>query len=98
MIRKKQKRWSAMTTEELAAATKEFDDPNYDPPVRKPTQRQLAQLHRLQRRSAASRFRVALLLEKQLVEQTDDYAANHGTTFSAVVTDALQRLMRKKSA
>jgi hypothetical protein len=98
MIRKTHRRWSDMTTAELAAATKEFDDPNYDPPARKPTPRQLAQLHRVQRRSAASRFRVALLLEKTLVEQTDNYAAIHGTTFSEVVADALKQLIRKKSA
>jgi hypothetical protein len=95
---KKQKRWSQMNTEELAAATHEFDRPDFEPTVRKPTKARLAELHRVQRRSAANRFRIALLLEKKLVEQTDDYAANHGVTFSEVVADALRRFMGKKSA
>jgi len=95
---KKKKRWSTLNTEELAAATREFDDPNYHPPARKPSARQLAQLRRVQRKAAISRFRIALALESDLVEQTDEYAASHGLTFSEVVTDALRKLMRKKSA
>jgi hypothetical protein len=96
-MNKKQKRWSEMTTEELAAATKEFDDPNYDPPARTPTQRELAKLDRVQRRSVANRFRIGLVLEKKLVEATDNYAATHGITFSEVVADALRKLMGKSA-
>jgi len=95
---KQKKRWSEMTTAELAAATKEYDRPNYRPPVHKSSKREMAQLHRIQRRSATNRFRVAMLLEKKLVEQTDNYANDHGVTFSEVVSDALRRLVRKKSA
>ena len=95
---KKHKRWSDMTSDELAVATKEFDAPDYRPPVRKPTRREVAQLHRVQRKAAAGRFRIALSLDKKIVEQTDDYAANHGTTFSEVVSDALRRMMRRKPA
>ena len=36
--------------------------------------------------------------KKELVERTDEYAANRGVTFSNVVADALRLLMRKKSA
>ncbi len=93
----KQKRWSKMNTDELAAATKEFDDPNNRPPVLKPSRHELAALRRVQRKSK-NRFRMALVLEKDLVEQTDDYAANHGVTFSDVVSDALRKHMQKKSA
>jgi len=95
---KSQKRWSDMTGDELAAATREFDAPDYRPPVRKPTRREVNQLDRVQRKAAAGRFRIALSLEKRIVEQTDDYAANHGTTFSEVVSDALKQMMRKKPA
>jgi hypothetical protein len=94
----KRKRWSEMTTDELAAATKQFDDPSFDPPARKPTTRQLAQLRRVQRKAANNRFRVAVALDGNLVEEADDYAASHGITFSDLVSDALRRLMRKKSA
>jgi len=97
-MRQKQKRWSEMTTEELAAATRQFDDPNYVPVARKPTRRALAQLHRVQRKAAASRFRIALLLEQDVVKRTDDYATSHGITFSDVVTSALRNLIGKKSA
>ena len=96
MTRKK-KRWSELTTEELAAATKQFDDPNYDPPVQTPSRREMAALHRIEQKSK-TRFRVSLALEKKLVEQTDNYAASHGVAFSDVVANALRQLMRKKSA
>ena len=95
---KKRKRWSDMTTEELAEATKQFDDPNYDPPARKPTKRQLAQLRRVQSKAAKNRLRIAIALERNLVEQADDYAVSHGITFADLVSDALRRVMRKKSA
>ena len=39
-----------------------------------------------------------LSLEKDLVEQTDDYAVNHGITFSDVVSDAVCAVCWKKSA
>lgn len=97
-MKTERKRWSEMTTEELAAATKQFDDPNYDPPARKPSKQQLAQLRRVQRKPTAARSTLALSLERQLIEQADDYAASRGITFSDLVSDALRRLMRKKSA
>ena len=98
MTARKTKRWSQMTTAELAAATEAFDDPSYHPPVLRPTRRELAQLHHVQQKAARSRFRIALALEKELVERTDEYAADHGLTFSDVVADALRRLIQKKSA
>jgi hypothetical protein len=95
---KKQKAYWAMNAEELAAATKEFDDPRYDPPAVKPTAAQRAQWRRWQRGRAAARARLTLSLEKPLIAQTDEYAARHGVSFSEVVADALRRLMRRKSA
>ncbi len=62
-MKTKRKRWSEMTTEELAVATKQFDDPSYDPPPRKPSKRQLAQPRRVQPKAAKNRFRVAIPLE-----------------------------------
>jgi len=94
----KRKRWSEMTTAELAAATREFDDPDYDPPALKPTPRQLALLRRAQRKAAKDRFRVAVALEGELIQQADEYAAKHGITFSDLVEDALRRRIRRKSA
>jgi len=95
---KPKKKWSQMTAEELAAATREFDRPDYEPAAQKPTQREMAQLHRVQRRSMTNRFRIALSLEKNLVEAADNYAAAHGVSFSEVVSDALRLLMAKKPA
>ena len=94
----KRKRWSEMTTKELAAATRDFDDPNYNPPARKPTKRQLAQVRRVQRKAAKNRFSIALALEANLIEQADEYAVDHGITFSELVSDALRRMIGKKSA
>jgi len=94
----KRKRWSEMTTRELAAATRKFDDRSYNPPARKPTKGQLEQLRHVQRKAAKNRFSIALALEANLVEQADDYAANHGITFSELVSDALRRMIGKKPA
>jgi len=94
----RRKRWSEMSAEELAAATHEFDDPAYDPPPLKPSGREAAALRRVQQKAKASPIRVAVALEAKLVEQADEYAARHGVTFSDVVSDALRRLMRRKSA
>ena len=95
---RKSKRWSELTTDRLAAATRKFDDPNYNPPAQKPTKRDLAQLRRVQRKAAKSRLRVAVALDGNLLEQADGYAARRGITFSDLVSDALRQLMRKKSA
>jgi hypothetical protein len=95
---KKQKPYWEMNLEELAEATREFDDPSYNPPAVKPTAAQRAQLGRWQKKRAASCARLTLSLEKPLIEETDNYAVNHGVTFSEVVSDALRQLMRKKSA
>jgi hypothetical protein len=95
---KKSKPYWEMNTSELAAATREFDDPAFHPPAVKPTARQLAQQQRWRRKAAASRARLTLSLDPKLIAQIDDYAANHRMTFSDVVTSALQHLMRKKSA
>jgi hypothetical protein len=92
----KKKPYWEMTTDELAEATREFDDPNYNPPTVKPTKKQRDQL-RLWRRKARERSKLVLLLEQKLIEQTDEYAANHGVSFSEVVSNALRQLMRKKS-
>jgi hypothetical protein len=97
-MKKRKKHFWELTTEELAAATREFDDPNFDPPAKKPTPKQLAQLRQWQRKRAAKRSTLAISLEQNLIEQADDYAATHGITFSDLVSDALRRLMRKKSA
>jgi len=94
----KPKRWSEMMTQELAAATREFDDPNYNPPAQKPAKRRLSQLRRVQRKAAKNRFNIALALEANLVEQADEYAADHGITFSELVSNALRRMIGKKSA
>jgi hypothetical protein len=90
------KRWSQMTTEELAAATKEFDDPTFHPPAKRASKSDLSQLRRVQRKAA--RLRIAVALEKKLVEQADEYAAKQGISFSDLVSEALRRQMRRRSA
>lgn len=94
---KKQKPYREMNTRELAAATREFDDPNYHPPARKPTKRELAKLHRVQRR-AVVHARLTLSLDKKLVEQADSYAAAKGITVSQLISNVLKRLVARKSA
>jgi hypothetical protein len=95
---KNKKPYWEMNKAELAEATKEFDNPAYDPPAVKPTPAQRAQLRRWRQKRAAARSRLTLSLDKALIEQTDNYAVSRGITFSDVVSDALRRLMRRKSA
>lgn len=94
----KRKKWSELTTQELAAATKEFDAPTFRAKPRKATRGERSALARVQARSTRNRFRIALMLDKHLVEATDDYAAKHGVSFSEVVADALRGLVGKKPA
>lgn len=98
MSQRRKKPYWEMTAEELAAATRRFDDPGYDPPARAPGAKRAAQLRAWQRRRAARRATLAVSLEQDLIDQADDYAARHGVTLSDLVSDALRRLMRKKSA
>jgi len=95
---KKQKSYWDMNTEELAQATKEFDDHNYHPPAVKHNARQLAQQRRWRQRAIAARATLSLSLDQKLIEQIDEYAANHRKSFSEVVSDAVKQLIRKKSA
>lgn len=89
------KRYAEMTVEELTAATVQFDDPCYNPPATKPTARQTSQLRTWQRKRATERATLSLSLEKELITRADAYAADHGITFSELVSNALRRLMRK---
>ena len=95
---KKKKPYWEMNAEELADATKEFDDPVYEPVAVKATVAERAQLRRWQRKRAAARARLTLSLDRGLIEQTDNYAVSRGVTFSDVVSDALRKLMQRKSA
>jgi hypothetical protein len=94
----KRKAYWDMTTKELAQATRCFDDPGYDPPAVKPTTKQSAQLRRWKRKYRAQHATLTLALDQRLIHQADEYAADHGLTISELVSDALRRLMRKKSA
>jgi len=96
--RGKQKPYWEMTTHELGEATKQFDDPRYDPPAVKATSKQLAQLRRWQTKRNVQRAKLTLSLEQELIDQADQYAADHGITFSQLVSNALRRVMRRKSA
>ena len=97
-MKKKKKQYWEMNAEELADATKEFDDPVYEPVAVKTTVAERAQLRRWQLKRAAARSRLTLSLDKGLIEQTDNYAVSRGVTFSDVVSDALRKLMQRKSA
>jgi hypothetical protein len=97
VVQKRKQFWE-MNTAELAAATREFDAPGFSPPAVQPTAAQRTQFRRWQAKRDDARARLLLSLDKALIEQTDNYAASHGVTFSEVVADALRKLMRKQSA
>ncbi|HEY3245431.1 MAG TPA: hypothetical protein VGM03_18980 [Phycisphaerae bacterium] len=87
-----------MTTDELAEATKQFDDPDCNPAALKPTAHQRAQLRAWQRQRAAQRSTVTVALEPKLIEQADECAASHAMTMSELISRALRRVLRTKPA
>jgi hypothetical protein len=57
---KKRKAYWEMTTEELAEATRQYDDPRYEPAAVRPTSAQVARLRKWQRYRSAAHAHVAI--------------------------------------
>jgi hypothetical protein len=94
---KPKKPYWEMKTEELAEATKEFDNPDYNPSALKQTPAQRARWRRWQKRRQA-RQRLTVLLDKRLVERADNFAATHGKTVSELIAEALRERLKRKIA
>src|SRR4051794_7885435 len=84
-----QKRWDQMTSEELAAATREYDVPETTPkPVRAP-QAEKKRLARFMSRSAAPK-RVVITIEQQLLDRADAYAEEKKLSRSELIARGLE--------
>lgn len=91
-----------MTTSELAAATREFDDPNYQPPALPLTAADKAQQQRARRRGRPGRprigagtRRVQLTVEQTLLSEADGAAKARGLTRAQFFARALQAALAK---
>ncbi|HEX4793075.1 MAG TPA: ribbon-helix-helix domain-containing protein [Humisphaera sp.] len=93
------KPWTQMTADELAAATSEFDDPNYRPPAIKAPPA-LAARHRkalaalraaAERRSKRRKIQVSV--EDELLKKADEMAHRHGRSRSDLITAGLHLLL-----
>ena len=96
------KRWAGMTTEELAAATKSFDDPAYVPkPAKMPEElrarhaKALVGLRGGKRVNSSKRraARVQITLEPQLLRGADAMAQREGISRSELFARGLKLLM-----
>lgn len=101
MKSKPQKPYWEMTTAELREATKEFDDPNYDPPAITPPADELKKLHRAMRKPGRPRNglgakTIALSVERGLLDRSDRLAKKHGLTRAQLVALGLQGLLNGK--
>lgn len=100
-MKKKQKPYWEMTTAELREATKEFDDPNYDPPAVPWTEKDTELHERARRKPGRPRNglgakTIALSVERGLLDRSDRLAKKHGLTRAQLVALGLQGLLNGK--
>jgi hypothetical protein len=99
--RKTQKPYWEMTTAELADATTEFDDPNYDPPAVPVPPEELEKLHRAMRKRGRPRNglgarTIALTVERGLLDRSDKLARKKGISRSQLVAFGLRAILSGK--
>jgi hypothetical protein len=89
-----------MNTQELAEATKEFDDPDYDPPVLPWTEEDTARHERARRRgrprNGLGAKTIALTVERGLLERSDRFARRKGISRAQLVALALRAVLSGK--
>jgi hypothetical protein len=98
---KKQKPYWEMNAAELREATKEFDDPNYQPPALEWTEEDTALHERARRKPGRPRTglgakTVALSIERGLLDRADRLANKKGITRAELVAAALRGVLAGK--
>jgi hypothetical protein len=95
MKKNQRKPYWKMNTEELAAATREFDDPNYHPPALPWTPADTALHDKARRKPGRPRTglgakTIALSIERGLLDRADEFARKRGMTRAQLVAAALR--------
>ena len=90
-----------MNTAELAEATKEFDDPNYQPPALPWTKKDKELLDRAMRKPGRPRkglgsLTIALSIERGLLSRADRLAKKRGISRAQLVAAALEGVITGK--
>jgi hypothetical protein len=92
----------AMTSSELASATKEFDREYIADTFGRPQTRAQQQLRRARRRGrprvGKGARRVLITVERSLLAQADAYAKSHGLNRSQLVARGLKHVITPKAA
>jgi hypothetical protein len=88
-----------MNKDELAAATREFDEPLEHDTFGPPTPEAMAQLRRAQRRRGRPKIGkgakdVMISVEKDLLKQADRYAKTHGMTRSELFARGVRGFLK----
>jgi hypothetical protein len=98
---KKAKPYWEMTTAELREATKQFDDPVYQPPALRPTAEDLAQQRRAKKKGGRPRKglgakTISLTVEKGLLARSDSHARKLGISRAELFQRGLQAILPAK--
>ncbi len=103
---KRTKPYQEMNADELAEATKMFDDPNYKPKYLKYTPKERAQMERIEKRlrRAVGRpkvgegiKRVMVSVEQGLLNRADRYARRQKITRAQLIARGLETIIGKAS-
>jgi hypothetical protein len=103
MKRKKQKRYDEMTTEELAEATKEFDEPFVIDKFRPLTPEERKLWNRAKRKGGRPRVGqgvkvISLSVEKGLLAKADRLAKKLNISRAQLISRGLQKVLADESA
>lgn len=97
----KEKSYWEMSADELAEATREFDDPATTPPDRPLTKAEREEIERARRGPHVSVFigdgdrLVTVAIDDALLRETDQYARKHNLTRSELIEQSLRKLLSR---
>jgi hypothetical protein len=99
---KKAKPYWEMNTDELREATKQFDDPAYQPPALKTSAEDISQQRRAKSKGGRPRKglgakTISLTVEKGLLARSDCYARDLGISRAELVQRGLQAILPTKA-
>src|SRR5689334_15449739 len=100
MMRRKRKKWSEMTTDELREATKEFDKEFVVDTFRPLTKKDIQLHEQAHRRGGRPKIGkgakiVAISVERDRLKRIDAYAKAHGMSRSELLLSATETLISK---
>ena len=102
-MKKKAKPYWEMTTSELRKATRQFDDPSYQPPALPETVEDLAQQKRAKNKGGRPRKglgakTISLTVERSLLARSDDYAKRLGISRAELIQRGLNAIVPMRTS